>query len=443
MKRIQRRGAAVLALCLAAAVLTGIFLYLYVLRGRDWVAFPSNGDAYDAGRLRAGRITDRNGEELYAVENGVGSYRGDGDARTALLHTLGDREGKIGTGAIYKYADRILGYDVINGLYDPEGTGGTAVLAADAEALKEAHRLLDGHAGAVAVINYKTGEVLCAASSPSYDPDDPPEIGEDDTSGVYMNRALSAAYTPGSVFKLVTLSAALETLDDVLDRDFHCSGKLDVGGGSVTCTSAHGDMKLEDALARSCNCVFASLALELGGERLREQAERLGLLTRLEVDGILTARGSFDAAPEGSLNLGWSGAGQYNDLVTPIAMARLCAAIANGGMAPELTGLRSDEPAKTARIMEEDTAERIGEMMDYAVHLTYGEENFPGLALRAKSGTAEVGSGKPNAWFVGYLADEEHPYAFAVCVEKGGSGAGTAGPVANGVLQVLIKDRGK
>ena len=128
-----------------------------------------------------------------------------------------------------------------------------------------AYDALDGHSGTVAVYNYETGDVICMVSSPSFDPADPPDLSESDEGyeGVYINRFLSSVYTPGSVFKIVTAAAAIENIDDIYERDFECSGSLDVGGDSVTCTSAHGSLKFEDALAVSCNCAFAQLALEI------------------------------------------------------------------------------------------------------------------------------------------------------------------------------------
>lgn len=435
MKKIRGRAWAVMALAGAVVLLMGLFLYLFFTRGGSWVSFPANGDAFISGRLRAGRVTDRNGETLYAIADGEGAYGGDELTRRALLHTLGDKNGNIGTGALYKYGDRILGWDPVNGVYDPRGDGGELVLSADARVCRAALQALDGRSGAVFLMNYVTGEVLCAVSSPTFDPEDPPNLAWDDTSGVYLNRALSVTYPPGSTFKLVTLAAAVERIDDLFDRDFTCAGSVEIGGGTVTCSKAHGDMKIEDAFANSCNCVFAALAVELGGDILREYAARYGLLDRLQVGKSLTAAGRYDVAGPGTLDLGWSGAGQYNDLVCPAAMARLAAAIANGGLAPEMTDLRRDGDAPLTRIMEAETARRLGEMMDYAVAHTYGDKNFPGLDLRAKSGTAEVGADRPHAWFVGYNADPQAPYAFAVCVENAGSGASNAGPVARAILQ--------
>lgn len=437
MKKVKTRGLIVALLALAILAMTGVFAFRFFTDGGRWASFISNPDAYDSGSLRSGTVADRDGEILYRAVNGAAVYAADELTRRATLHVVGDRALKIGTGAVLCYADRILGWDPANGLWDPHGEGGTLTLSIDADAQRAASEALSGRSGAVAVVNYLTGEIICAASAPSFDPEDPPENVEE-LPGVYLNRALSSTFTPGSTYKLVTLTAAVERIPDLFERDFSCTGELSVGGGRVTCPRAHGTMKIEDALASSCNCVFGALALELGGGTMGEYADRLGITASHAVDTLATAAGRYDIGAEGSPELAWSGVGQHHDLVCPMAMARLCAAIANGGVAPRLTQLKGGT-GEGERLMEEETARRIAEMMDYCVRRTYGEANFPGLKLRAKSGTAETGAEKPTAWFVGFLADPDHPYAFAVTVENAGSGAGEAGPVANAVLQAAIK----
>lgn len=437
MRKVRNRALSVIAIVLACAVLMGFFLFRYFTQGARWAGSVYNSDAYAGGRLRAGTLTDRNGEVLYKARDGEVRFAVDELTRRALLHVVGDRDGNIGTGAVYRFASKISGYDPVNGLWTPWGEGGTLALSVDADVSRAALEAMGERRGAVVVINYVTGELLCAVSAPNFDPEDPPEKPED-ISGVYLNRGISATYTPGSVFKLVTLTAAIETIPDLFDRDFHCDGALYVGGGSVTCPQAHGDMKIEDAMALSCNCVFGELALELGGETLSRYAEMLGVTQSAEMDGILSAQGSFEIAPEGSLGLAWSGAGQYETLVCPLSMARLAAVIARGGTAPELTEMKTDTPSPGTRILSEATAEKLSLIMDYCTAKTYGDQNFPGLDLRAKSGTAEVGEDRPHAWFVGFNADPSAPYAFAVILETSGSGAAEAGPVANAVLQELI-----
>ncbi len=438
MKKVRRRALAVILLAAMIVGLTGVFILRLVRDGDDWASFPSNGNAYSGGKLKTGKVVDRNGTVLLSITDGEVTYAEDRDIRRATLHAVGDKYGNIGTGAYRVFADELLGYSTLKGLYDFSGEGGTMELSIDAPACAVALDALDGRSGSVAVMNYVTGEIVCMVSSPTFDPADPPEISEDDTSGVYLNRVLSSTFTPGSTFKLVTLAAAIENIPDLFSRDFHCDGGFYVGEDWVSCAGEHGDLKIEDALGLSCNSVFGSLALELGAETLEKYAESFGLTSRQTVDGIGCAAGSFDRAEPDSTDLAWSGIGQYHDLVNPAAMLRLMAAIANGGRAPEMTLHRSSSKAGTERIMSSTTAQRLSEMMDYAVTINYGEENFPGLEIRAKSGTAEVGGGDTNAWFVGFLEDPANPYAFAVCIERGGWGSSSAGPVANEVLQALV-----
>lgn len=120
---------------------------------------------------------------------------------------------------------------------------------------------LDGRKGTVGVYNYKTGEILCAVSSPTYDPDDVPDVeGNPETyEGVYVNRFLHATYTPGSVFKLVTAAAALDEIPDIGSRTFTCEGSAVIGGETIQCNGVHGTLNFEEALAHSCNVVFGEI----------------------------------------------------------------------------------------------------------------------------------------------------------------------------------------
>ena len=119
-------------------------------------------------------------------------------------------------------------------------------------------------------------------------------------------------------------------------------------------------------------------------------------------------------------------------------MLRLVSAIACGGTFREPTLLLDNRNGKT-ELLDEDTADRLRDLMSYNVQSHYGTWNFPGLNLCAKTGTAEVGDGTSHAWFTGFLLDEAHPYAFVVLVENGGGGLNVAGPIANAVLQEAVK----
>jgi peptidoglycan glycosyltransferase len=375
-------------------------------------------------------------------------YADSAAVRKATLHAVGDPGGNIGTSALRVFAPRLMGYDFVSGAYTRSGEGKALTLSVDANLNTAAYKALNGQKGVVGIMNYKTGEILCMVSAPSFDPTDTPDFENsgDKYEGVFINRFLSSAYTPGSTFKLVTLAAAIENMPELDDRVFSCEGSLKVGNDTVNDTGSHGEIGIEDALAVSCNTAFAELALELGADRLNAYAARFGLTKGIVIDGMTTATGNFDKAGTGTADLAWSGIGQYNDTVCPANMLRFVGAIANGGVAVDMSLIREKGfaaifPPGSSRLMSKATADKIGTMMNYNVYKTYGESNFPGLELYAKSGTAEVGGGKqPHAWFVGYITNEDYPLAFVVVVENGGSGSRTAGAIANTVLQAAVKE---
>ena len=442
MKQVFRRS---LLLLLLIALLGGGVLFFclrYTDAGDQWAAFSANDHDYTDGRLTSGQILDRNGLILYDAASD--NYCDDISVRRATLHAVGDSGRNIATSVRATMENRLVGFNPLTGTV---GDGHRLYLTLDADLCSAALKELGRRKGTVGVYNYKTGDILCMVSTPTFDPADPPRIDEENSAydGVYLNRFLSASYTPGSVFKIVTAAAALEKLPDVTERNFTCTGSTAIGDETITCPHVHGEMNFYDALARSCNTVFSQLAVELGGETLEEYARSGGLLKSQTVSGIKTAAGSF--SPAESWELGWSGVGQYQDLVNPCAMMTLMGAIAGEGhtAAPRLlqreTGLLSlgvptDKPEAVRIGWKPSTCRTLQEMMAYNVETVYGQSNFGELALCAKSGTAEVGTGRaPHAWFTGFLRDPDHPLAFVVVVENSGSGASVAGPIASRILR--------
>jgi peptidoglycan glycosyltransferase len=431
-------------LLLVAVAIFGIVFYIirYAVSGEDWASAAFNHTVFRGGALSVGTLTDRGGVVLAGITDGRRTFADSADVRRATLHAVGDPHGNIGTGALIVYAPELMGYNFFTGAYSRTGAGRTVAHTIDSQLNVEAFRALDGRRGAVMVMNYLTGEVLCMVSNPSFDPGDPPRIidGDPTFEGVFLNRAISSAYTPGSTFKLLTAAAAIENIRDVYDRVFVCEGSMRVGSDTVTCYRTHGELTFETALAVSCNIVFGELALELGSDTLAAYTERYGLSGRISVGRVLSARGNFDKAAPGTADLAWSGIGQHNNTVSPAAMLRFVGAIANGGVAADMVILeRSGIPALisggTRRVVRSDTAAMLGELMDH-----HSGGNFPGLQMHAKSGTAQVGGDRrPHAWFAGYIANEGFPLAFVVVVENGGGGTAVAGPVANRVLQAAVE----
>ncbi|MEY8388815.1 penicillin-binding transpeptidase domain-containing protein [Oscillospiraceae bacterium 38-13] len=447
MKKIENRAFVCFLLALVLAAGMGLFVLRFLLQGGSWASSAFNRHLYNnQGQLIAGTVADRDGDILSSVENGKRTYYNDATVRKATLHAVGDLQGNIGAGALNAFAGKLTGWNPINGAFGAEG-GRTLTLTLDARYNYEAYQALNGRSGAVAVYNYKTGEILCMVSAPSYDPLDVPEDLETNGrwKGAYLNRVLSSVFTPGSVYKTVTLTAALEQISGLEDRVWTCSGSTVVGGETIICSGVHGEQDIAAAFANSCNSAFAEIAGELGPEALRRYTEQAGLTDSYSVDGFQTARGTFDWDPA---LLGWAGVGQGKALVNPCALMVYMGAIAEGGRAAEPCLILKTEsalgipslprlPRRTGKLIEPETAARVTELLAGNVEKTYGKDRFPNMDLCAKSGTAEVGDGKaPHAWFSGFLRNE--PYAFVVLVENGGGGSRVAGDVAARVLDVIV-----
>ena len=424
MKKVKRRATA--ALLIAALLVVGLAVYLVRLAddGGAWASYFSGGTP-------GGTILDRNGVVLYSSDEDGYSFAEDWSTRVSCYHLLGDPNGNVRTGALRQFRDRLAGYSFLEGAT----SGKTISLSVDSALNVTAYSALAGRNGAVMLMDYTTGEVLCMVSSPGDDPENPSSEPAD---GTYLNKCLSSSFTPGSVFKLVTLAAAIDNIPDLFERSLWCEGEMIVDGALLTCTGSHGSQTIEQALANSCNCAFGTLALELGPELMAEYAEKLGMTASLQLDGMDVLPGSFTKGGAGSVGLAWSGVGQYEDLVCPYAMLRYVSAIANGGSVYEPTLLGHGSLDRETELLSAETAQRIAEMMNYNVQNAYGSWVFPGLDVSAKTGTAEVGDGTSHAWMTGFLNDPAHPYAFVVILEHAGGGLANAGPVANAVLQAAV-----
>lgn len=448
MKKLRGRTWFVLLFILLLTVGMCILLGMYVVEGSDWASFPANSHLYTNGRIATGSITDRNGLVLFDGE--TGGYAEDPDVREATLHAVGDDYGNIVSGAKVLFSPYMASYNPITGA---GSQGNRVALTIDANLNRTAYGALDGRHGTVAVYNYKTGEILCMVSSPAFDPEDSASVleavnqGEPQYDAVYLNRFLSSSFTPGSIFKIVTTAAAIDRLNAREDFSFTCDGTLEVGGDTITCPSAHGEQDLAQALANSCNGAYAQLAIQLGGEVLQQYAQAAGLLDSVEVNGISSAKGSFTVT-EDSAYLGWSGVGQYTDLVNPCSELVLMGCIAGEGNAKNPTLLKSVTsslglPAAITSTSDAsigwsgETCRQLKLLMRRNVTEHYGQDQFGTLPVCAKSGTAEVGTERPHAWFVGFLDDPDTPYAFVVLVENGGSGSKVAGEIAAQVLRQL------
>ena len=449
MHRVMKRTWVIHVFLLILLVGMGFFLCEYMTEAQRWVAATGSPHLYNNSNIGCGTITDRSGMVLLDISM-ERSYAEDKTTRKSTLHWLGDRKGFINAAAVSNYADEMAGYDKINGVYAATGEAGNAQLTLSAWVQNTALDALDGRKGTVAVYNYKTGEILCAVTGPTFDPDNVPDIAADDSGkydGVYLNRFVQSAYVPGSIFKIVTLSAALEKIPDIAEQTFRCYGKIEYGTEAVTCETAHGNQSLERAFSNSCNCAFAQIAEQLGKTNMVEAVKKYELTQPLSFDGVTTAQGNYNVSDTAPVTFAWSCIGQHSNLVNPARYMTFMGAIANGGSAAEpyiMAQVRNGEEVtyeaelhKTGRLMSEETADAVKAYMRKNTEWVYGDWNFPGLKVCAKSGTSQLGGGqKSNAMFAGFVDSEEYPLAFMVVVENGGYGSHTCVPILSKVLGV-------
>ena len=187
---------------------------------------------------------------------------------------------------------------------------------------------------------------------------------------------------------------------------------------------------------------------------MQTTAKVLGIGSSVTIsDKIVSFAGKFDGGAAGTDLLGWTGIGQGNTRVAPITMLRIAAAIGNGGEAPSFNivkgfsnqlGANLDinyKNTSATKMLSSEVAQKIGALMENNGKKAYDDVVDTDLNVCAKSGTAQIDNVDAHniAWFVGYMKDESHPYAFVVTVEKGNSGHKTAAPIANSVLKALVE----
>jgi len=447
MNRIAGRAGItiLLAICLLAGLV--FFLCEYAMEAENWVLFTGSPHIYNGDDIAYGVITDRDRILLVNMDDGR-AYSEDETIRKALVHWTGDREGNISTPILSYYKQALAGYDALSGVYTYGEEAPVTRLTLAAHVQKAALEAMGNYKGTIGVFNYKTGELLCAVSTPTFDPDNLPELNEenaDDLEGMYLNRFTQSLYIPGSIYKIATLAAALETIPDIQEQKFVCRGSHKIGNDEITCVGAHWEQNLQTAFRNSCNCAFAQISQQLDPEVLERYVAQFGLTEKVSFDGITTKAGCFEISEAAQVNVAWASIGQYTDLINPCAFMTFVGAIANNGRATlpyvvESIGMEDSitYESKTVQgnqLMSAETAKIVQEYMRFNVETKYGDQNFPGLTVCAKTGTAEVGGDKkPNAMIAGFVADDAYPLAFIVTVEDGGFGREICVPILSKVL---------
>ncbi|MFE7664188.1 peptidoglycan D,D-transpeptidase FtsI family protein [Streptomyces celluloflavus] len=353
--------------------------------------------------------------------------------------------------------------------------GGDVATTIDSAVQEAGYRALGGKTGAAVALDPATGRILGMVSTPSYDPGTFAGSGGADQRAWQalaadknksdLNRALRQPLPPGSTFKLVVAAAALEnglysSVDEPTDSPDpyvlpHTRTTLTNENASAPCANAD----IRTALQYSCNTVFAKMAVDLGKDKVAAQAEKFGFNDG-KVDTPVRAAKSVYPTDMDAAQTALSGIGQFNDQATPLQMAMVTSAIANGGelMSPQLVDKVTDGGGKTieqtaprtyGKAMSARTAEQLRSAMETVVDKGTGSNaKIGGLTVGGKTGTAQHGvdnSGTPYAWFVSYAQDAKgRQVAVAVMVEDSNasrneiSGNGLAAPIARAMMKAAL-----
>ncbi|WP_225835109.1 penicillin-binding transpeptidase domain-containing protein [Streptomyces sp. NK08204] len=423
---------------------------------------PVTGSMDTGEQLRYER-TYRDGP-LYAPVTGFASQL----YGTALLEHAAD---EVLTGTDPMLSPFPLWHDVTRG----QSRAGDVVTTLNRAAQQAAYKGLAGRKGAVAAIEPATGRVLALVSSPSYDPALLSGNGEavasawarlnHDPDKPMLNRAVRQTYPPGSTFKVVTAAAALDagTVTD-LDAPTRSPDPYRLPGTTTWLTNEGdgcADASLREAFEWSCNTVFAKLGVDVGVNGMSATARAFGFNDSELRIPFSVARSTFDTHVDRA-QLALSSIGQYNTRATPLQMAMVAAAVANGGQLHppylvERTVRHSGETVSGSgahpvqQVMRPSTAVQLKELMADVVREGTGTNAaIPGAVVGGKTGTAQHGvgnSGVPYAWFVswGQADNEMEPrVAVAVVVEDASadrgeiSGGGDAAPIARNVMRAVL-----
>lgn len=408
-----------------------------------------------------GRLLDRDGNELaVSLADGTREYR-----NTSLAHVLGYLDARYGSQGAELAFNRALsgesgggGWEAaFNAEFRRDATRGLDVrLTIDPVIQATAAEALGSRAGAVVALDPTTGEVFAMVSVPTYNPGTLAEDGEAllaDPSAPLLNRATQGNYPPGSTFKTVTASSALENRVMTPETMVECPGELVFDGFPVSCRNVPqgvGRYTFKDAFTYSVNAIFAQVGVKLGWSRLLETASRFGFGSAIPF--ALETGPSQVVSPNAERTvplLASTAFGQGELLVTPLQMALIAATIANDGvqMRP-IIGLGAFDGDRLAERLETPSGRRVlskevaATMRDFMVSVVdHGQANgvaIPGVAVGGKTGTAESGSGTSHAWFIAFAPAEDPKIAVAVVVENGGQGGVVASPIAGQIIRAAL-----
>ncbi len=437
--------------------LTGVFIEVQGLRYYPEGNFASHVLGY-LGKITLEEYRQQEEEKVYHLNDWIGrsgiekvfdpSLRGEDGGRQIEVNVQGRQI-------------RVLG--------EKEATAGADItLTLDARVQKIASQILGTRKGAVCLLDLNQGEILAFVSKPDFDPNvfvSPSQSSErmkvmmDKMDLPLLNRGLSAGFPPGSVFKLVTALAALETGKITPETVLYCPGNFRLSPHSrpFKCwnSNGHGYLNMNQAIERSCNVYFYQVGLRVGASNLARFSRILGLgeLMKLELSNISEGMIPDEEWKRKRFHDEWYqgetvnfAIGQGFVLTTPLQIVKLVGTIAKEGEIPDIHIVKRDgqQVRRDHVAINPENIRRLKKAMLQVVQSDHGTGQFARvdfLRMGAKTGTAQVPSHEPHAWFSGFFPFEKPRYALVVFVEHGGPGGYNAARLAKQIV-VGMKDLG-
>lgn len=411
-----------------------------------------------------------------SIEKPDGTYERVYPAGTLAAHVVGYASDKYGTSGIESsYNDTLKGQrnyaswtDVLNSTTGNSAAGNDVRLTINSNIQKAAQDALEGFSGACVVMDPKTGAVLALASSPTYNAADIETLlqnsaNSSDSSALY-NRATQALYPPGSTFKIVTLTGALENNVATESSVFSAPGAMEIGNGDITNFNGknYGEITLARATEVSANTVYAQLGVQMGPDMLVETANDFGFDQQIKFDLPLAKSLMPNPDEMTEWETAWAAAGEpvgehespAGPQTSVLEMALVGCAIANNGVIQKPYLVDSiynaegkcsftAQPSSLMTATNSSIANRVKSILEGVVSSGTGAAAaVPGVKIAGKTGTAETGKSIDDSWFVGIGPSENSSVVVAIVLEEGADHPGGAASRAQGVLKTALQVQG-
>ncbi len=345
---------------------------------------------------------------------------------------------------------------IINEFQEEKNDGDTVVSTLDASLQITAYNALGDYNGAIVVLEPSTGKILAMVSKPDFNPNtigaNWEDIVNDEDSSVLVNRATQGKYAPGSTYKIVTALAYYREQGTFEGYQFQCEGELTIGDHTIHCydNSVHGEEDFTGAFASSCNSAFSQIGVDLGSKSLIKTSESLLFNNKLPISLPYNQSQYTLVKDAGNATIMQTAIGQGDTLVSPMHMALIVSAIANGGtlMEPYLIDhventngdlVTTTKPKTSTTLMTNEEAAVLGKLMEEVVLSGTGSKlNGNGYTVAGKTGSAEFfredGSVGTHSWFVGYSNVDDPDIVVCVLAEDAGTGSSFAVPAAREIF---------